>query len=66
MTIYLHVAPSSGRHTWNVCGIGFHLPGVYALRRVGLQILVLRLPQFLHAPTQHSKVLEKSTNSFNH
>ena len=27
------------------------------------QILALRLPQFLHAPTQNSKDLEKSTNS---
>ena len=32
-------------------------------RRVGSEILVLRLPQFLHAPTQNSKDLEKSTNS---
>jgi len=29
----------------------------------GSQILVLRLPQFLHAPTQNSEDLEKSTSS---
>jgi len=33
------------------------------LRRVGSQILALWLPHFLHAPTQNSKDLEKSTNS---
>jgi len=38
--------------------MGLHLPRVYTPRRVGSQILVLRLPQFLHAPT-----LEKSTRS---
>ena len=43
--------------------IGFHLPEVYTPRRVGYQILVLRLPHFLHAPTQNSKDLEKSTKS---
>ena len=46
-----------------ISGIGFHLPGVYTPRRVGSQILVLRLPQFLHAPTQNSKDVEKSTSS---
>ena len=46
-----------------VSGIGFHLPGVYTPRRVGSQILVLRFPQFPHAPTQNSKDLEKSTCS---
>jgi len=46
-----------------VSGIGFHPPGVHTARRVVSQILVLRLPQFLHAPTQNSKHLEKSTNS---
>jgi len=44
-----------------VSGIGFHPPEVYAPRLVGSQILVLRLPHFLHAPTQNSKDLEKST-----
>jgi len=34
-------------------------------RQVGSQILVPRLPQFLHAPTQNSKDLEKSTSSCN-
>jgi len=46
-----------------VSGIGSHLLGVYTLRRVGFQILVVRLPQFLHAPTQNSKDLERSTSS---
>jgi len=46
-----------------VSGIRLHLPGVLTPRRVGPQISVLRLPQFLHAPTQNSKDLEKSTNS---
>jgi len=45
-------------------GVGFHLPGVYTPRRFS-QILVLRLPQFLHAPPQNSKDLEKSTSSCN-
>jgi len=44
-----------------VSGIVFHLPGVHTPRQVGSQFLVLRLPQFLHAPTQNSKDLEKST-----
>ena len=48
---------------YKLSGLGFHLPGVHTPRRVGSQILVLRLPQFLHAPTQNSKDLEKSTNS---
>ena len=43
--------------------IGFHLPGVYTPRRVGSQILVLWLPQFLHVPTPNPKDLEKSTSS---
>jgi len=42
--------------------IGLHLPGVYTPRWVGSQILVLRLRQFLHAPTQNSKDLEKNTS----
>ena len=46
-----------------VFGTRFHLPGVYTPCRVDSQILVLRLPQFLHAPTQNSKDLEKSTSS---
>jgi len=46
-----------------ISGIGLHLPGVYTPRQVGSQILVLRLPQFLHAPTQNSKDLEKNTSS---
>ena len=46
-----------------VSGIGFHLPGVHAPRWVSSQILVLQLPHFLHALTQNSKDLEKSTNS---
>ena len=46
-----------------VSGIGFHLPRVYTPRQVCSQILVLQLPQFLHAPTQNSKDLEKSTSS---
>jgi len=46
-----------------VSGIGFHLPRVYTPRRVGSQILVLQLSYFLHAPTQNSKDLEKSTGS---
>ena len=32
-------------------GSGFHLPGVYTPRGAGAQILVLRFPHFLHAPT---------------
>ena len=44
-------------------GIGFHLPWVHIPRWVGSQNLVLRFPQFLHAPTQNSKNLEKNTNS---
>jgi len=48
-----------------VSGSGFHLPRVYTPRRAGSQILALRLPYFLHAPTQKSKDLEKSANSFN-
>ena len=44
-------------------GIGFHFPGVYTPRRVGSQILVLRLPQFMHALTQNFKDLKKSTSS---
>jgi len=43
-----------------VSGIGFHLPRVHTPRRVGSQILVLRLPQFIHAPTLNSTDLEKS------
>jgi len=35
----------------------------FILHRVGSQILVLRLPQFLYASTQNSKDLEKSTSS---
>ena len=46
-----------------VSGIGFHHPGVYTPRRVGSQICVLRRLHFLHAPTQNSKDLEKSTNN---
>jgi len=46
-----------------VSGIEFNLPGVYTPRRVGSQILVLRLLHFLHAPNQNSKDLEKSTRS---
>ena len=46
-------------------GLDSHLPRVYTPRRVGSQILVLRLPQFLHASTQNSKDLEKSTSSCN-
>ena len=46
-----------------VSGIGFYLPRVYTPHRVGSQILVLRLPHFLHAPTQNSNDLEKWTNS---
>ena len=46
-----------------VSGIVFHLPGVQTPCRVSSQILVLRLPQLLHGPTQNSKDLEKSTNS---
>ena len=46
-----------------ISAIGLHLPGVHTSRRVGSQILVLRLPQFLHAPTQNFKYLEKSTSS---
>jgi len=41
-------------------GIGLHLPGVHTPRRVGSQILVLRLPQFLHAPTQNSKIWRRA------
>ena len=40
-----------------------HLPRVLTPCWVGSQILVLRLPQFLHAPTQNSKDLEKRTDS---
>ena len=43
--------------------IGFHLPGVHTPRRVGSQILVLRLPQFLHALTQNSKDLENQSGT---
>ena len=32
-------------------------------RRLGSQILVVRFPRFLHAPTQNSKGLEKSTST---
>jgi len=46
-----------------ISGIGLHLPGVYTPHQVGIQILVPRLPQFLHAPTQNFKDLEKSTSS---
>jgi len=46
-----------------ISGSGFHLPVVYTPRRVSPQILVLRFPHFLLAPTQNSKDLEKSTNS---
>ena len=48
-----------------VSGIGLHLPRVYTPCRVDSQILVLRLPQYLHVPTQNSKDLQKSTNSCN-
>jgi len=37
-----------------------HLPGVYTPRRVGSQILVLRHPPFLHAPTQNSKIWRRA------
>ena len=72
---HLMVTVSPNLSGWKVCccpqtpeakkisGIGLHLPGVYTPRRVGSQMLVLRLPQFLHAPTQNSKDLEKSTSS---
>jgi len=46
-----------------VSGSGFYIPGVYTPLRVDSKILVLRLPHFLHAPTQNSQDLEKSTNS---
>jgi len=46
-----------------VSGSGFHLPGVYIPHRIGSQILVLCFPHFVHAPTQNSKDLQKSTNS---
>jgi len=51
--------------TREVSVIGLHLPGVYTPHWIGSQILVLRLPQFLHPPTQNSKDLEKSTSSCN-
>jgi len=44
-----------------ISGIGFHLQGVYTPHQVGSQILVQRLPQFLHVPTQNSEDLQKST-----
>jgi len=34
-------------------GFGFYFPGVYTSRRVSSQILVMRSPHFLHAPTQN-------------
>jgi len=43
--------------------IGLHLPGVHTPRRVGSQIFVLQLPQFLHALNENSEDLEKSTGS---
>jgi len=46
-----------------VSGIGFHFPRVYTPPWVGSHILVLRLPQFLHAQTQNSEHVEKSTSS---
>ena len=49
--------------TKKVCGSGFYLPGVYTQCQVGSQILILRFSSLLHAPTQNSKDLEKSTNS---
>jgi len=39
--------------------------GVHTPCRGGSQILVLRLPYFLHVPTQNSKHLDKSANSCN-
>jgi len=46
-----------------VSEFGFYLHAVYTPCQVGSQILVLRLPQLLHAPTQNSKDLAKSTSS---
>ena len=43
-------------------GLDYIFLEVHTIHRIGSQILVLRLPQFLHAPTQNSKDLEKSTN----
>ena len=54
-----HQAPEARE----VSGIGLHLPGVYTPSRVGSQILVLRFPHFLHAPTQNHQDMEKSTNN---
>jgi len=42
----------------------FHLPGMHTPSRVGSQIVVLKFPHFLHSPTQNSKDLEKTTNSY--
>jgi len=59
-------APSSDDHLFT-CGailwpphqerLRYWIPSSWSLRRVGSQILVLRLPHFLHAPTQNSKDL---------
>jgi len=46
-----------------VAEAGFYFPRLYTPRRVGSQILVLRLLHFLSPPTQNSKDLENSTNS---
>ena len=46
-----------------VFGSGSYFPGVFTPCQVGLQILVLRFPHFLHVPTQNSKDLGKSTHS---
>ena len=46
-----------------IYGIRLYLPGVYTPRRISSQILVMRFLHFLHAPTQNSQDLEKSSSS---
>jgi len=52
-------APKARKVSWS----RIFLTGVYTPRRVGSQMLVLRFLHFLHASTQNSKDLERSTNS---
>ena len=54
---------TSGTWGQECSGSGFHFLAVHTPHRVGSQILVLRLFHFLHAPTQNSNDLEKSTNT---
>ena len=62
---YILIAGASGGHGWSITLFSvyvlvYNLRGVYTPHRVRSQILVLWLPQFLHAPTQNSKIWRRA------